>query len=138
MSQELLFSYGTMKTGHINHVRILAGGGKLLGSIRTVAKCFAMKTRMTQNGHLAPAVMIKEIKGHAVSGELYEVSDKLLRTIDAAEGHPVVYKRVQTKLAGLMKPAWMYMFVMEENEGDSTMLLDDRVLLVDDALVFVP
>ena len=92
-----VFVYGTLKRGHGNHKRLLAG--------RSIYVCDDVIDGVLYDlGHF-PAV--QEGEG-IVHGEIYMVGPKTLRDLDRLEGHPTFYRRreVTTKLQG--HDVWAY------------------------------
>ncbi|MCL4112889.1 UNVERIFIED_CONTAM: hypothetical protein GTU68_023855 [Idotea baltica] len=77
-----IFVYGTLRKGYGNH-RLLKGS-KLVCNAKSVEKY-----TMTAAG--IPFVSRKPLV--EITGEVYEVPDDQLPSIDALEGHPHAYKR---------------------------------------------
>lgn len=91
-----VFVYGSLKRGFGNHV--LLEGCKYVGP----AKTNPLFTMISYGAF--PAVLIDGET--AITGEVYEVDEHTLRSLDALEGHPNWYKRVEV-VTDLCK-AWMY------------------------------
>ena len=91
-----VFVYGTLKKGFGNH--ILLEGSKFLG----YAKTNPLFTMVSLGGF--PAVIIDGET--SIQGEVYEVNEEALRSLDRLEGHPNWYKRIEV-VTDLCK-AWMY------------------------------
>lgn len=83
-----IFVYGTLKRGQGNHGRL--ANAVYLGKARTV-KNFTMYVDVLP-------YLYREEDGPGVIGEIYEVDDDTLETIDRLEGHPILYKREKIKL----------------------------------------
>lgn len=114
-----VFVYGTLLAGEPNHYRLthdpirdvpLAVPGRLLYRVATRPE-FTL-----YNLGYFPGVVAKG--DTAVLGEVYEVTDDVLASLDRLEGHPHHYRREARALAdGTM--AWIYVFAREVREGDS-------------------
>lgn len=81
-----LFVYGTLKQNFYFHDSYLGQG----------------KGRFLSAGHTGPGFtlyidamphMVTDGGGTGVKGEIYEVNDEVLKTIDDLEGHPLHYRR---------------------------------------------
>ena len=108
---ELLFVYGTMKTGFRNHDRISTDIDTIyLGEAMTEPN-FQMKSKSVGN-YIAPVVLEGK---NSIQGELYEISPSLLEYVDLMEGCPNVYQRIKVKIPFSGFSAWMYV-VKEDKE----------------------
>lgn len=87
---ERLFVYGTLVRGGVNQG--LLGGARPLGAVRTVDG-FGLVDLGPYPGMLAGG-------SNAVAGELYEVGAATLARLDRFEGHPVLFRRTEVRLAG--------------------------------------
>lgn len=104
MHNELVFVYGTLKRGHYNH-------GWLKGSL-------FVKNATTTNDYLLYNLgsfpgMIKSPKGKGkcVKGEIFKVTDSVLRDLDMLEGVDVdFYERVRISLLDTQEPVWGYLY----------------------------
>lgn len=96
-----VFVYGSLKRVHYNHD--LLGNSKFLGTVTT-----RDKYSMYSLGCF-PAIK-KDSNGLPVVGELYSVSDEVLKTLDMLEGHPDMYCREEITLSDDRK-ANGYIFV---------------------------
>ncbi len=96
-----VFVYGTLRRGFSNHHCMR--GARLLGGART-------RERYAMYVEDCPYLVQEEARYH-VMGEVYEVSDAVLLTLDALEEHPRVYerRRIQAVLdSGRAVEAWCY------------------------------
>ena len=94
----LIFVYGTLKTQFSNH--------------RILEKCNYVKAMAPDiELHNGPGFPFAKRGIGTTYGELYEVDDATLASLDALEGHPDFYKREKTTvLAGCAKHlAWIYL-----------------------------
>lgn len=82
-----IFVYGTLLSGFGNHKRLLENKSTYLGTAEIKGKMFSM------GGF--PGVTEGEDDIH---GEVYEVNDEVLKSLDRLEGHPNFYKRTQVEL----------------------------------------
>jgi len=76
----LIFVYGTLKTGFPNHDEMLKGE-RLLGLYTTVEKYPLVITRPW----FSPVMLPEAGVGHHVSGEIYGVNDEKLKALDKFE-----------------------------------------------------
>lgn len=101
MSLNRVFVYGTLRRGFTNHH--FMHGARLLGGARSVDR-YAM--------YLADCpYLVQEEARYTVAGEVYEVSDAMLMTLDALEEHPRVYERRRIPVvldSGREITAWCY------------------------------
>ena len=86
-----LFVYGTLKRGFCRH-RYLAGQ-RYLGQARTVPR-YHMYCLGEYPG------LIESPDGVAIEGEMWEIDDRCLQTLDAVEEVPVQYSREVAELEG--------------------------------------
>lgn len=89
-----VFTYGTLKYGQPNH-HILTnpnnGRATLIGTAKTLKKW----PLVLVSSYEIPCLLPREGMGHEVSGEMYLVDDRMLKTLDGLESHPDVYVRTQ-------------------------------------------
>jgi len=85
----LLFIYGTLKTGQRRNFYLTRDGAQCLGEARTAPKYALFRPLLTDY----PCLVEDEKRGVAVEGELWEVSDKALETLDFVEGVPRLFQR---------------------------------------------
>jgi len=95
-----VFVYGTLKQGHGNH--------RLLANSKFLGRCVLTgKHRLVSLGGFPGLVQTDaEAPDRAVSGEVYQINDETLMSLDFLEGHPRFYER--RKLATPFKNAWAY------------------------------
>lgn len=82
----LVFVYGTLKQGKINHSKI--GHCTFLKEMTLPVKGFLYWSPTRNYPHF-----VQDDMGDFISGELYEVSDKDVDSLDYFEGHPSFFKR---------------------------------------------
>ncbi len=97
-----VFVYGTLKRGQRNHS--LLQDQEFLGQARTLPRY-----RLYDCGR-NPALVHDPVGGVAVLGEVWKVSDEVLRQMDAYEGAPELYSRRVILLEGLDKSVAAYFF----------------------------
>jgi gamma-glutamylcyclotransferase (GGCT)/AIG2-like uncharacterized protein YtfP len=85
-----LFVYGTLLSGERSHRRLR--GSRLLGAYGTEPRY----TLVSLGAY--PALL--EGGTTSVTGEVYEVADRILPAIDLFEGHPDLYERKGIRLVG--------------------------------------
>lgn len=100
-TKNLIFVYGTLRTGHSNHH--LLKDAKNYGAGSTVEN-YAM---YLASGY--PYVNSYEPR-YPIVGELFGVDDSTLALLDKMEGHPRHYERKETQVTveGKQYTAWMY------------------------------
>lgn len=81
----LVFTYGTLKKGFSNH-RLLENQN-FLGKASTIGNLF----ELYENGRFPMVVGVE--RGKNIDGELYEIDDECLATLDWLEGVPHHYNR---------------------------------------------
>lgn len=108
MEKHLVFVYGTLRRGFVNH--------SLLES-----SCFVGMGRTLEHYALYVGALPYVIRNDPVSpiiGELYEVDGKTLENLDDLEGHPDEYRREEVSVVsdnGEKISAWLYFY--PEKEG---------------------
>lgn len=111
-----VFVYGTLKRGFHNHNRHLANSGTtFLGKASTISKYDLVVMGL-------PYLLPGEGE-HRVRGELYEVSDAVLASLDRLEGHPTFYQRHQIYVQpdeGAPVIAWVYFYQGDVAPGMKT------------------
>lgn len=85
----LLFVYGTLKRGGSNSV--LMSDCNYIGDA-----VLAQNTTLYTNGFFP--MMVESSEKSNVKGELYEVPDDTLDSLDHLEGHPHYFERIETSL----------------------------------------
>ncbi|GMT17954.1 hypothetical protein PFISCL1PPCAC_9251, partial [Pristionchus fissidentatus] len=105
-----VFVYGTLKQGEPNHSVMTSteGWSRFRGAARSVTS-FPLVVGTQFN---IPFVLDKRGEGNEIHGELYEVDEKKLATLDALEAHPVLYERKLEEFimeeTGVKTEAWIY------------------------------
>ncbi|GFO30363.1 gamma-glutamylaminecyclotransferase [Plakobranchus ocellatus] len=93
----IVFVYGTLKTKQRNHDIMTnpeTGSSKYLGVADTV-----LKYPMIVYAELSvPFLLLLQGHGEYVEGELYEVDDAKLRSLDELEDHPNFYQRLPVQI----------------------------------------
>lgn len=84
-----VFIYGTLKKGQC---RAFAMRGTFLGETRTLPKY-----RLNDLGAY-PGLTKDEENGKAIFGELWDVDENCLFSLDRIEGHPTLFKREAVEL----------------------------------------
>lgn len=97
MSQRLLssvfiFVYGTLKRNQPNHYLMLNGNNGIAKFVTngTTQEPFPMVIATRYN---IPFLVDVPNVGNHIHGEIYEVDDKMVATLDELEGHPNYYLR---------------------------------------------
>lgn len=94
-----VFVYGTLKQGHGNH-RLLRGS-KYLGR-----SMIEGRYKMLSLGGFPGLVQSGELPNNRISGEVYQIDEDTLQSLDWLEGHPKFYER--KKVPTQFKNAWCY------------------------------
>jgi gamma-glutamylaminecyclotransferase len=92
MAKTLLFVYGTLKRG--GSKSRLMGNSKYVGS----ASVAPGKTLFTNGNY---PMMVESAEGNGVDGEIFEVDERTLASLDRFEGHPNLFKRSQVDINAL-------------------------------------
>ena len=102
IKDNLVAVYGTLKKGYGNYHSYLMGETHV-GSGKTIEKY-----PMVIDG--LPWVIDKPGEGNQIEIDLFAVSDKVMRSLDGLEGHPVMYKRkkINVLVKGRKYSAWLY------------------------------
>lgn len=98
-----VFVYGTLKRGECNHPVLAEGGAVFLGD--------ATLTGPHSLLDLGWYPCIRRAVGEpdsVVHGEVYEVDEDLLHSLDIIEGHPHYYQRRKRKPDGWSRSVWVY------------------------------
>lgn len=100
-----VFVYGTLKSNHGNNGLLRRGGAEPLGKALTATDEYDM---YRPTGF--PYVLMEGT--HTISGELYEVDDQCMRSLDGLEGYPNHYDRKEVGVlynnADSITKAWIY------------------------------
>ncbi len=99
-----IFVYGTLKKGHYFHEEYLGGEkSKFIGPALT-SDDFTLYIDGLPH-------LVKERGENQVKGEVYEVTEEVLKSLDRLEGHPVVYYRelIDIFIDGKKYLAWAYL-----------------------------
>lgn len=100
-----IFVYGTLKQGFYFHEKYLGGNQSKFVGKATASPDYSLYVDGMPH-------LIEEKTDKPVKGELYEVNDGVLKTIDDLEGHPIVYKRELIEVfddSGERSLAWAYL-----------------------------
>lgn len=99
-----VFVYGSLKNGKGNH-RLLSGS-KYLG------RCYVEgRHRLLSLGGFPGLVKSDDLEPQKVVGEVYQVNEETLQSLDWLEGHPRFYCR--EKVPTPFKNAWAYFLPAE-------------------------
>ncbi|GAB6019341.1 hypothetical protein CHUAL_000933 [Chamberlinius hualienensis] len=94
MGWNRLFVYGTLKRGEPNY-KFMTDGEKgkavFIGPATTNQKW----PLIIASKYNIPFLLYKEGTGNFIEGEVFDVDNALLSTLDALEGHPHFYERLQ-------------------------------------------
>jgi gamma-glutamylcyclotransferase (GGCT)/AIG2-like uncharacterized protein YtfP len=104
-----VFVYGTLKQGHGNH--------RLLAQSKFLGRCVLTGPfRLISLGGFPGLVEVGESdEDQDISGEVYQVSEDVLQSLDMLEGHPRFYTRY--KITTPYKNAWAYFLPPEYLKG---------------------
>ena len=106
-----VFVYGTLLTGQANWARYLKDKAKLLGKDTTKGIMVSL--------NYFPAVVTFDPRFGIIHGELYEVDQQVLASLDMLEGYNPntktgMYKRVDIKVASGLSEVQAYEFYEKE------------------------
>ena len=85
----LLFIYGTLMTGQRRNFYLTRDGAQCLGLGRTAPRYSLFRPLLTDY----PCMVEDDKRGVAVEGELWDVSEKCLESLDFVEGAPRLFHR---------------------------------------------
>ncbi len=100
-----LFAYGTLKKNQYYHDRYLGGDKSVFIGPALASTDYSLYIDGLPH-------LIQEKTDKPVKGELYELDDKVVDTIDDLEGHPIVYRRELIDVyleSGERVLAWAYL-----------------------------
>lgn len=97
----LLFVYGTLKQNYSSHSKLK--GSKYLGEATTANPYLLLQSTTKQFPFLVSVPVAP------ITGELYEINDSTLRSLDFYEGHPDYFKRILIPLTN-NEEAWCYFY----------------------------
>ncbi len=103
--KHLVFCYGTLKLGFYWHDKFLGNGKSTFIGPAVTSKDYTLYVE-------ALPVVIKERGDLGAKGEVYEVNDEVLKSLDDLESHPEFYKRELIEVTtseGETLTAWCYM-----------------------------
>lgn len=99
-----VFVYGTLKNGRGNH--------RLLANSKFLGRCYIEGAwRLISLGGFPGLVYKPDLSMEKVVGEVYQVDQDTLQSLDWLEGHPRFYER--SKVATPFKNAWAYFLPAE-------------------------
>jgi len=107
----MIFVYGTLKRGQRRHEL-------LLGQVFLREAVTLPRYRLYDNGRY-PCLVEAPESGVAVTGEIWQVEEDVLKRLDDYEGVPDLYVRRRILLQEQASPVWSYFFC-----GDVTDLKD--------------
>ena len=98
-----LFVYGTLKRGNSNHY-LLTNLSKFIGDGVTKKEYAFYKT------YSGLPFILKQNPFTNVKGEVYEIDEFVLESLDVLEGNPTLYKReiIEVKVNNVIEKAWCY------------------------------
>lgn len=123
----LLFVYGTLKTGFLNHDRLFrCPHTKFLGEAVTFDQNFRMGSKACGMGSYWAPVIYREKAPNArgsIWGELYSVSNNMMCIVDSYEGHPHIYNRQKISVIPIdgetqTIDAWCYLGHRDYHDSD--------------------
>jgi gamma-glutamylcyclotransferase (GGCT)/AIG2-like uncharacterized protein YtfP len=85
----LLFIYGTLLSGQRRNFYLTRDGAQYIGPARTSARYALFRPLLADY----PCMVQDDKAGVAVEGELWEVLDKTLKTLDFVENAPRLFQR---------------------------------------------
>jgi gamma-glutamylcyclotransferase (GGCT)/AIG2-like uncharacterized protein YtfP len=105
-----VFVYGTLKDGEANNRLLQTGGASKLGDFTVIGPY-----RMVDLGYYPGVCRVSGQSDSPIVGEVWEVDEETLHSLDILEGHPSYYKRV--KVPTDYKNAWIYLLPEEDVDG---------------------
>jgi gamma-glutamylcyclotransferase (GGCT)/AIG2-like uncharacterized protein YtfP len=84
-----IFCYGTLKKGYMRNRNL--SNQKFLGEVKTLPKYKLYRLDSFPG-------LVHADDGLAIKGELYDVDEECLKTLDYIEGHPDLFKREKIEI----------------------------------------
>ena len=105
-----VFVYGTLKQGERNNYLLL--DSKLIGKATSL-----FEMAMTNGTGHYPYCYGEHPNGYEIEGEIYQVTDKIMETLDKLEGYPTHYTRKETLFVADtgVETAWIYLINKKYN-----------------------
>jgi gamma-glutamylcyclotransferase (GGCT)/AIG2-like uncharacterized protein YtfP len=104
-----VFVYGTLKSGEANNPLLTDNDAEKLGDFDLVGPY-----RMFSLGGYPGVCRVTGIGDATIKGEVWEVSEECLHSLDLLEGHPEYYAR--SKIPTDYKNAWIYLLPQHYRE----------------------
>ena|SRR3990167_5194011 len=100
-----VFVYGSLKRNHRDRPHFNRGLMEREGAEFVEDMVLELPLKMYNMGYF-PALVPSPAEMHIITGEVYNITDELLKVLDRIEGHPTHYRREQyPKYLG---EAWVY------------------------------
>eukprot|EP00003_Mantamonas_plastica_P025479 TRINITY_DN5002_c0_g2_i1.p1 TRINITY_DN5002_c0_g2~~TRINITY_DN5002_c0_g2_i1.p1 ORF type:complete len:161 (+),score=54.19 TRINITY_DN5002_c0_g2_i1:1-483(+) len=122
----LMFTYGTLRKGFHNHHYL--EGAEYIGAA-TTAEQYSMYTNHADESRGSKGIPFvnPEEKKICIRGDVYCISEKMLKRIDGLEGHPNWYWREEIPVlmdGGEEKTAWIYFNRIKGNDAKGAQYID--------------
>ena len=119
MSEHLVFVYGTLRRGGVRAMPDLFPGARFVGG-------GSVRGRLYDLGEY-PGLLLDEA-GSAVTGEVYEVDDEILRQLDEIEATTFYSRRqVGASLDDGRRACWVYVYDAESHPGRTLIASGDWI-----------
>jgi gamma-glutamylaminecyclotransferase len=128
-----IFVYGSLRKGFQNNYKL--NSAEFKGLYYTKKKYYMIGAKSGSYPYVVAEKLHETLEPTHIYGELYLVSNDLLRSLDEMEGHPVHYKRQFVEIiddAGHTEHAQMYILENEELKTDIGKSFERRFLPVND------
>ena len=96
IKEELVFVYGSLRRGLQNHHKL--NSATYIGEWRTEREYFMTGIKSGAYPYVSSEQIHEDQTPTHIHGELYSVSEDLLKILDELEGHPVQYRRQRVDL----------------------------------------
>ena len=91
-----VFVYGTLRNGYRNHY-LLEERSRFLGNAKSVCKYTMTAIEYYEEGEKFAVPLVSKSPQTKILGELYEISEEVLKDLDELEGHPKIYTRKEAE-----------------------------------------
>ncbi len=103
---KFIFVYGTLRVGGVNNYKLDELWAEYIGSYKSLNKytMYGLKSK-------SYPVIVKNINGINIYGDLYKLEHKSLHTLDILEGHPNQYTRIMDNFTNGEHTLGAYIYV---------------------------
>jgi len=124
--EHLVFVYGTLKKSQPNH-KVMMDSGNGLAEFVCSARTVNRYPLVIASQFNIPFLLGKHDTGNQINGEVYSVDQRMLDFLDAFEGHPGYYTRLETPVTstgadGVTVELRPWIYILEKYKPDMLQL----------------